>query len=125
MEGVGTWVVLYPFRDLDKISYHYHAHHFAYSDQQLLFFLFQLLCPVLVFLGTFFRTRLFLNIKSIFLFFSVSKQQTYAIFLLQRCLLTSKCVFFYHVLWRTINLVRQISDISKKSVQATIYCHYD
>jgi hypothetical protein len=100
MEGVGTCVELYPFRDLDKISYHYHAHHFAYSDQQLLFFLFQLSCPVLVFLGTFFRTRLFLNIKSIFLFFSVSKQQTYAIFLLQRCLLTSKCisVFFYHVI---------------------------
>jgi hypothetical protein len=29
------------------------------------------------------------------------------------------------VLWRTINLGRQISDISKKSMQATIYCHYD
>jgi hypothetical protein len=25
----------------------------------------------------------------------------------------------------TINLGRQISDISKKSMQATIYCHYD
>jgi hypothetical protein len=30
-----------------------------------------------------------------------------------------------YVLWRTINLGRQISDISKKSMQATIYCHYD
>jgi hypothetical protein len=29
------------------------------------------------------------------------------------------------ILWRTINLGRQISDISKKSMQATIYCHYD
>jgi hypothetical protein len=29
------------------------------------------------------------------------------------------------VLRRTINLGRQISDISKKSMQATIYCHYD
>jgi hypothetical protein len=29
------------------------------------------------------------------------------------------------LLWRTINLGRQISDISKKSMQATIYCHYD
>jgi hypothetical protein len=29
------------------------------------------------------------------------------------------------VLWRTINLGQQISDISKKSMQATIYCHYD
>jgi hypothetical protein len=29
------------------------------------------------------------------------------------------------VLWRTINLGRHISDISKKSMQATIYCHYD
>jgi hypothetical protein len=29
------------------------------------------------------------------------------------------------VLWRTINLGRQISDISKKSMQATIYCHYN
>jgi hypothetical protein len=31
----------------------------------------------------------------------------------------------FHVLWRTTNLGRQISDISKKSMQATIYCHYD
>jgi hypothetical protein len=31
----------------------------------------------------------------------------------------------HSVLWRTINLGRQISDISKKSMQATIYCHYD
>ncbi|CAH1367887.1 unnamed protein product [Tenebrio molitor] len=30
-----------------------------------------------------------------------------------------------YLLWRTINLGRQISDISKKSMQATIYCHYD
>jgi hypothetical protein len=33
--------------------------------------------------------------------------------------------FAADVLWRTINLGRQISDISKKSMQATIYCHYD
>jgi hypothetical protein len=33
--------------------------------------------------------------------------------------------FIKCVLWRTINLGRQISDISKKSKQATIYCHYD
>jgi hypothetical protein len=30
-----------------------------------------------------------------------------------------------NVLRWTINLGRQISDISKKSMQATIYCHYD
>jgi hypothetical protein len=30
-----------------------------------------------------------------------------------------------NVLWRTINLGRQISDISKKSMQATIYCRHD
>jgi hypothetical protein len=34
-------------------------------------------------------------------------------------------VLLVAVLWRTINLGRQISDISKKSMQATIYCHYD
>jgi hypothetical protein len=33
--------------------------------------------------------------------------------------------FLGDVLWRTINLGRQISDISEKSMQATIYCHYD
>jgi hypothetical protein len=31
----------------------------------------------------------------------------------------------YNDLWRTINLGRQISDISEKSMQAAIYCHYD
>jgi hypothetical protein len=37
-----------------------------------------------------------------------------------------KYAYFYaYVLWRTINLGRQTSDISKKSMQATIYCHYD
>jgi hypothetical protein len=30
-----------------------------------------------------------------------------------------------YILWRTINLGRQIFDISKKSMQANIYCHYD
>jgi hypothetical protein len=35
------------------------------------------------------------------------------------------CATIWKVLWRTINLGRQISDISKKSMQATIYCHYD
>jgi hypothetical protein len=37
------------------------------------------------------------------------------------------CPVFFNpaVLWRTINLGRQISDISEKSMQATIYCHYD
>jgi hypothetical protein len=30
-----------------------------------------------------------------------------------------------YVLWRTINLGRQIFDISKKSMQATIYYHFD
>jgi hypothetical protein len=29
------------------------------------------------------------------------------------------------ILWRTINLGRQTSDILKKSMQATIYRHYD
>jgi hypothetical protein len=38
---------------------------------------------------------------------------------------TQKNSFKKVVLWRTINLGRQISDISKKSMQATIYCHYD
>jgi hypothetical protein len=41
-------------------------------------------------------------------------------------LLPTDSVFLDHVvLWRTINLGRHISDISKKSMQATIYCHYD
>jgi hypothetical protein len=42
---------------------------------------------------------------------------------IERILLLRKLIFL--VLWRTINLGRQISDISKKSMQATIYCHYD
>jgi hypothetical protein len=69
----------------------------------------------------------FLFIKNIFFLYvyrSKNKglwipQQFFAVFV------SGLRIHMLQVLWRTINLGRKISDISKKSMQPAIYCHYD